>query len=66
MKRTTRVSGSVRKDIRSRPTTWMERMYESMTPVFAGEMLKRMPTVSIAAARVNSVPRRSIRVPSHR
>lgn len=44
----------------------MDRMYEIATPVCAGEIVKRVPTVSIATARINIVPRKSIRIPSHR
>jgi hypothetical protein len=41
-------------------------MYERTTPVCAGEMLKRVATVSMETARINSVPRKSRRTPSHR
>ena len=47
-------------------TCCMERMYERATPVFAGEIVNRVPTVSIDTERMSRIPRKSSRKPSHR
>ena len=41
-------------------------MYESVTPVWAGEILKRVPTVRRETASVSRMPMRSRRMPSQR
>lgn len=41
-------------------------MYESVTPVCAGEILNRVPTVRIATTKVSRIPRKSRRIPSQR
>ena len=47
-------------------TCCMERMYERVTPVCAGDTVNRVPTVSIDTDKISSVPRKSSRKPSHR